>query len=41
MLQVFEKRNKFYSLWQFEFQDKNDYNSIILKKSQRFEIVDK
>jgi hypothetical protein len=34
----FEKREKFYSLWQFEFSDINNYNSIELKKSQRFEI---
>ncbi|MCL1967958.1 MAG: hypothetical protein FWF65_00085 [Bacteroidetes bacterium] len=37
----FEKRNNYYSLWQFEFQDPNDYNSIILSKSQRYEIVSK
>jgi hypothetical protein len=35
----FEKRNNFYSLWQFEFTNPNDYNSIKLTKSQRFEIV--
>lgn len=35
----FEKRNNYYSLWHFEFEDINDYNSIKLKKSQRFEIV--
>jgi len=35
----FEKRDSFYSLWQFEFQDPNDYNSIMLSKSQRYEIV--
>jgi hypothetical protein len=35
----FEKRENYYSLWQFEFQDINDYNSIILTKSQRYEII--
>ncbi|MCK9483878.1 MAG: hypothetical protein M0R34_05900 [Candidatus Marinimicrobia bacterium] len=35
----FEKRNGNYLLWQFEFQDENDYNSIALTKSQRFEII--
>ena len=35
----FEKRNNFYSLWQFEFQNPNDYNSISLVKSQRYEII--
>jgi hypothetical protein len=37
----FEKRNNFYSLWQFEFQDPNNYNSIILSKSQCYEISSK
>jgi hypothetical protein len=37
----FEKENDYYSLWQFEFQDPDDYNSIILTKSQRYEIVSK
>ena len=35
----FEKRENYYSLWQFEFQNPNDYNSIILSKSQRYEIL--
>jgi hypothetical protein len=35
----FEKRDDYYSLWQFEFQNPNDYNSIILTKSQRYEIL--
>ena len=35
----FEKRDNFYSLWQFEFQNQNDYNSIMLSKSQKYEIV--
>ena len=34
----FEKRENYYSLWQFEFQNPNDYNSIILTKSQCYEI---
>ena len=37
----FEKRNNFYLLWQFDFDDINDYNSIKLSKSQKFEIIDK
>ncbi|MDR2126620.1 MAG: hypothetical protein LBP63_07310 [Prevotellaceae bacterium] len=35
----FEKRDNYYSLWQFEFRNQNDYNSIILTKSQRYEII--
>lgn len=35
----FEKRENSYFLWQFEFSDIHDYNSIRLIKSQRFEIV--
>lgn len=35
----FEKRDRNYSLWQFEFKDEHDYNSIFLTKSQRFEII--
>ncbi|MCK4407263.1 MAG: hypothetical protein KAV44_06280 [Bacteroidales bacterium] len=37
----FEKRGKFYSLWQFEFDDINDYNSIRLTQSCRYEIIEK
>lgn len=37
----FEKREQFYSLWQFGFGDINDYNSIRLTKSSRYEIVEK
>ena len=37
----FEKRNNYYSLWQFEFKNPNNYNSIILSKSQRYEILSK
>ncbi|MDR0505342.1 MAG: hypothetical protein LBH32_00780 [Dysgonamonadaceae bacterium] len=37
----FEKRGNYYSFWQFEFQNQNDYNSIILSKSQRYEIISK
>ncbi len=36
----FEKRSNFYSLWQYEFKDINDYNSINLTKSCRYEIID-
>ncbi|MDR1552470.1 MAG: hypothetical protein LBS69_03270 [Prevotellaceae bacterium] len=35
----FEKRNNFYSIWQYEFTNPNDYNSIILTKSERYEII--
>ncbi|MDI6757961.1 MAG: hypothetical protein QME32_08095 [Endomicrobiia bacterium] len=37
----FEKREGFYSLWQFEFADINDYNSIRLTKCSRYEISGK
>lgn len=37
----FEKRGNFYSLWQYEFKDINDYNSIRLTKSSRYEIIEK
>jgi hypothetical protein len=35
----FEKRDSYYSLWQYEFADPNDYNSIQLIKSQQYEVV--
>jgi hypothetical protein len=35
----FEKQNNTYSLWQFEFSDPDDYNSIHLVRSSRFVIV--
>jgi hypothetical protein len=35
----FEKRENYYSLWHFEFQNPNDYNSIVLLNSQCYEIV--
>ncbi len=37
----FEKRKDVYSLWEFGFVNKNDYNSIELIKSAKFEIQDK
>ncbi len=37
----FEKRKNFYSLWQFDFGDINDYNSIQLTKCNRYEIIEK
>ncbi len=37
----FEKRKDIYSLWEFGFADENDYNSIELLKSAKFEIKDK
>lgn len=35
----FEKRSDYYSLWQYVFEDVNDYNSIKLIKFQQYEIV--
>lgn len=35
----FEKRKNIYSLWQFEFSDPDDYNSILLTSSNKFEII--
>jgi len=35
----FEKRGSIYSLWQFEFIDPDNYNSIKLVKSARYKIV--
>ena len=37
----FEKRKNTYSLWVFGFADENDYNSIALLKSARFQMQDK
>jgi len=37
----FEKRKNIYSLWQFVFDDVNDYNSIRLERSQCFVITGK
>ncbi|PEC48928.1 hypothetical protein [Bacillus sp. AFS096315] len=34
----FEKRGAYYYIWQFEFEDDNDYNSIKLVKSKRYKI---
>jgi hypothetical protein len=38
-LLFFEKRGKEYLIWQYEFSDKNDYNSIKLVKSKKYKIV--
>jgi hypothetical protein len=35
----FERNDDVYSLWEFTFEDKDDYNSIRLVKSDRYEIV--
>jgi len=36
----FEKsKDDTYSIWQFEFKNKNNYNSIALVKSERFKII--
>lgn len=37
----FDKHKNFYSFWQFEFTDANDYNSIKLTKCNRYEIITK
>ncbi len=36
----FEKRQNFYSLWQFNFTDPYNYNSIVLVKSSKYEIIE-
>ncbi|MCC7436508.1 hypothetical protein IT402_01375 [Candidatus Nomurabacteria bacterium] len=38
-LLFFEKRGDEYLIWQYEFTDKNDYNSIKLVKSKKYKIV--
>lgn len=35
----FEKRESIYSLWEFQFEDENDYNSVKLIKSASYEII--
>ena len=35
----FERQDNNYLIWQFEFTNKNDYNSIKLIKSHKFEII--
>jgi len=37
----FERRGSEYLIWQYDFSDKNQYNSIKLVKSRRFRIIDK
>ncbi len=36
----FEKAGPEYYLWQFKFKDKNDYNSIKLVRSHKFQIIE-
>jgi hypothetical protein len=38
-LLFFEKRKNDYLIWQYGFEDKNDYNSIYLIKSKKYKIV--
>ncbi len=38
-LLFFEKRKEEYLIWQYKFEDKNDYNSIKLVKSKRYKII--
>jgi len=40
MTVFFEKRGNEYYLWNFEFQDPKDYNSIKLVNSKKFKIID-
>ena len=40
-LLFFEKRGQHYFLWQYAFNDENDYNSIELVKSEKYTIIDK
>jgi hypothetical protein len=35
----FEKRNNHYFIWQYGFKDENDYNSIVLLKTERYLIT--
>lgn len=35
----FEKQGDEYSLWHFDFEDENDYNSIRLIKSEKYKII--
>ena len=39
ILLFFEKRKKEYYMWQYEFTDENDYNSIKLVKTWKYEIT--
>ena len=34
----FQKTEDIYSIWQFEFEDEKNYNSIKLKKAMKFKI---
>jgi hypothetical protein len=36
----FEKSDEYYSFWEFEFTDKNDYNSIKLVRTGKYEIAE-
>lgn len=38
ILLFFEKRRSYYLIWQYEFSNINDYNSIVLKKSAKYKI---
>ena len=35
----FEKQGKYYNLWQFKFDDENDYNSVKFVKFKKYEII--
>jgi hypothetical protein len=39
LLIFFEKQGAAYNIWQYAFVDENDYNSIVLVKSSRYEII--
>lgn len=38
-LLFFEKQGNFYNIWQYSFENEDDYNSIKLLKSERYEII--
>ena len=35
----FQKKEDTYSIWQFEFENEKDYNSVKLKKARKFKII--
>lgn len=35
----FEKRGQEFLIWEFGFKDRENYNSIFLKQSAKFEII--
>ena len=35
----FQKEKNIYSIWEFEFENKEDYNSVKLKKARKFKVI--